>query len=264
MISPGYLKIITALIDAIPRDSRGPVNSKPVEHFLEKIFYVLTTGIPWSKLVLGKNDLHFTSYYKKFTLWRDHNVFSDTYEVIIKTLCKLNKLNSRNLKNLYIDASLTKNIYGSDVVGPNFYDRGRSSNKISVVVTDTGIPIGIKVVSGNNSDVKIAMDTVDNIKIKIAGSKIIADKGYVSELLTETLKHDKIELITPIKTNQTKRKPLTISQKHLLSKRNIVENFFSWLKQCRRIRNRYDRHFSSYLSFIFLGLIKIIDKKMPF
>ena len=262
MFSPFYIKIFTDLIRSIPRDKRGSSDSKTPEHYLSKIFYVLKNGISWSQLVLHKDDLHFTSYYKKFIQYRNHNIFRDAYYIIIKLLQKNKILNPKALKNLYIDASLTKNIYGVDNTGSNYYDRNRSSNKISVVVTSTGIPIGIKVAPGNVSDIKMAMDTVDDINIKIVGSRLIADKGYVSSAFTETLKSSKITLITPIKSNQRNKKPLKESEKQLLSKRNIVENFFSWLKQCRRIRHRYDSNFTSYLAFIYLGLIKIIAGKV--
>ena len=165
-----------------------------------------------------------------------------------------------NLKNLYIDSSMIKNIKGIDKIGVNHFDRGKNGNKLSIIVTETGIPLGMKLDKSNIHDITLTDETIKDIKIKVLRSRLIADKGYVSKHLTKSLKDDyQIRLITPLKQN-TKGK-LRLFDRILLSHRNIVENTFSWIKSNRRIQQRYDKSFESFEQFCYLALIKIIALK---
>jgi hypothetical protein len=38
---------------------------------------------------------------------------------------------------------------------------------------------------------------------------------------------------------------------------NLVERFFNWIKQCRRIATRYDKLAANYLAFVKLVAIRI-------
>ena len=56
--------------------------------------------------------------------------------------------------------------------------------------------------TSNIHDINLVEDTLDNIKIKIVGSRLGGDKGYISKKLKEKLKTDKnIELITNLRDN---------------------------------------------------------------
>ena len=50
-----------------------------------------------------------------------------------------------NSTYLYINSTMCKNINGSEYTRPNHYDR----NKISLIVTKQGIPIGLKLAPSN-------------------------------------------------------------------------------------------------------------------
>ena len=54
---------------------------------------------------------------------------------------------------------MTKNINGHKFIGSNHYDRNRNGNKISIVVTKHGIPIGIKLETSNVHDINIICNT---------------------------------------------------------------------------------------------------------
>ena len=72
--------------------------------------------------------------------------------------------------------------------GPNHYDRNKN-----------GIPIGLSLAPSNIHDVNLVentvQNTIDNIAIKIVGSRIGADKGYISFSLKEKLKKIKILIL---------------------------------------------------------------------
>jgi transposase len=69
-------------------------------------------------------------------------------------------------------------------IGPNHYDRNKN-----------GIPIGLSLAPSNIHDVNLVENTIDNIAIKIVGSRIGADKGYISFSLKEKLKKIKILIL---------------------------------------------------------------------
>jgi transposase len=198
-------------------------------------------------------------------LFTKHHIFESTHNIIIQLLKKKNILNKDSLKNLFIDSTMIKNICGKDTYGPNHFDRSKNGSKVTIVVTDKGIPLGMSISKSNTGDTLEVLPTIDSIKIKIIHSRIYADKGYISKNLVQNLKLDyKIKFITPHKSNQINKISLTKYDKEQLSKRNIVENFFSWFKGQRRIRLRYDSYIKTYKEFSYLALIKIITLKIKF
>lgn len=263
MLDKRYLAVIIRLISLISRDKRGPKDTKSIEHYLDKIFYLFETGISWRKLPLYEGDLHFSSYHFKFMWLCKNRIFEHAHEIIIKILKKKGVLNRNSLKNLFIDSTMIKNICGKDSYGPNHYDRSKNGNKVTVVVNNKGIPLGISITKSNVNDVNEVIPTLNNIKIKLVNSRMYADKGYLSTELTKKVKQDhKITLVVPSKRNQVNFTPLTEYDKAQLRTRNIVENFFAWFKGQRRIRLRYDAHITTYTQFCYLALIKIINLKV--
>jgi hypothetical protein len=156
---------------------------------------------------------------------------------------------------------MTKNINGSEYIGPNHYDRNKNGNKISIVVTKTGIQIGLKLAPSNIHDVNLVEDALDNISIKIIGSRIGVDKGYISNNLKQNLKKNKnIDLITCNKSN-SKNSINTSEENKFLEGRYIIENSNTWIKNYRRIRNRYEKNALNYEQLIFLSINNIILNK---
>lgn len=93
---------------------------------------------------------------------------------------------------------------------------------------------------------------------------LITDKGYVSIKNKNKLKN-KIILVYG-KKKKCNNLILNYYQKkkykRLLKTRSINANFFSWLKQFKRIMVRYDRLTSTFKSFIFLAIFHIVSVKL--
>ena len=203
---------------------------------------------------LLNEKLHYTSYHKKHIEWCKLGVYDLVYNLVIK-LCKFN---GKELKNLFIDSSMIKNIKGTDAIGKNHYDRFRSATKINVVVNRQGIPLSLIFVKASVHDSTLTIKAINKINVKIIGSRVIGDKGYINKQHKKLLKNKSIELIYPYRKNQ-----LTNSkeEKTLLKKRYIVEHFFSWLKNYRKIRLRYDIKISTFKGFVMLACCDIVINK---
>jgi transposase len=248
------LELIKFYVNKIPNKStKGRHNEKDIEHYIEIIYKVLRTGTQWKHI---NTPLHYTTYHKKFIKWNNNNLFQNVFYIIIKLLEHENILNSDFLKDLYIDSTMIKNIKGTEFLGMNHYDRNRKGNKVSIVVTKTGIPLGMCLSTSNIHDINLIEDTLDDIKIKIIGSRLGGDKGYISKKIKDKLKKEKnINLITNLRNNS--KETLNTEDKEFLKKRHIVENTFSWLKNNKKLINRYESkaiNFEQnwYLSFIIL------------
>lgn len=81
---------------------------------------------------------------------------------------------------------------------------------------------------------------------------MLADKGYDSDALVETISHTGAEcVIPPIAARKEQRTYDT----HLYKERNQVERLFNKLKNFRRVATRYDKLDVAFLSFIHLAAI---------
>jgi len=237
--------------------NKGRPEKEDIDHYIDIIFKIIKIGTPWRAL---NEKLHFSTYHKKFVKWNNLNLFENIHKIIIKLLNSKNLLFINN-KDLYIDSTMTKNINGSEYIGPNHYDRNKNGNKISIVVTKTGIPIGLKLAPSNIHDINLVEDTLDNISIKIIGSRIGTDKGYISNSLKKNLKNNKnINFITCNKSN-SKNSINTSEENDFLEGRYIIENSNTWIKNYRRVRNRYEKNALNYEQLIFLSINNIILNK---
>jgi hypothetical protein len=68
--------------------NKGSPDTEEINHYIDIIFKVIKTGIPWRSLT---EKLHFSTYHKKFVKWNNLNLFENIHKIIIKLL------NNRNL-----------------------------------------------------------------------------------------------------------------------------------------------------------------------
>lgn len=251
-------QVCSLSIQLLDRNKKKPGRPEKLRKYdyLKEILYVLRTGIQWNQL---RGKLHWSTYYKKFCKWAKHGIFSSAFELVQKVLKRSGFLNENSYKTMYVDATMVKNVKGTDLVGINHYDRGRKGSKMSLLVSKEGIPLNLKMVSANVHDLRAFQEQIKTIKIKFVGSRIIGDKGYSSKDLKKTLKKNHISLITPTKKNQKSKN--SSEEKEALKVRNLIENVFSWVQQRRRIRLRYEVKSIHYLEFYYLCLIEIIVRK---
>ena len=230
--------------------------------YLDTVFYVLKNGVAWNAIC--DKRVHYTTFFKFYKNLVKLDIFNIAYKILGAYYCKQN---INNFKNIFIDATMIKNINGHDNLGPNHYDRCRKGNKITVLVDNTGIPISIHITKSNIHELKAVDSIINGSVIKLVKCRIIADKGYNdSKTKLKLRRKHNISLIYPYKKNQKdadrQRKLNTTFERNLLKKRYIVEHFFSWLKKYKRIRQRYDKQCVNYLNFVYFGVINMIANRL--
>jgi transposase len=109
-------------------------------------------------------------------------------------------------------------------------------------------------------DSTLTAEAVNCLNVRVIGSRLIADKGYINKACKKKLKKShRIKLIYPVRKNQHVKN--TTFELNLLKKRSIVEHFFSWLKNYRKIQVRHDKTIISFEGFIYLASLNILHNK---
>lgn len=129
--------------------------------------------------------------------------------------------------------------------------RGGLTTKIHARVDAKGRPVRLLISPGNDHDAVRAEDLLDGID---KGCVVIADKGYDADSIRACIRdHGAIPNIP----NRSNRKTKFRWKKAIYRERNLVERFFSKLKQFRRIATRYDKLGANFFAFIRLAAVRI-------
>ena len=255
-----YKNLINSIKNIIFKDSvigkfylNSQTNSKySLNDILVDILYVLKTGIAWRDV---RSSIKWTSVYWHFKRFTERNIFKKLYlKFRNKTIKKV------NIDTLLIDSSIICNKYGINKVSRNKFYKNKKCNKISCITNDKGIPISINVNKGSVHDLHfIDFHCKDLHKIfrNNKASYLLADKAYFSSKLKTKLLTHNCNLMVPCKKNT---KPLLPFNKLIYKKRINVEHLFAEIKNFRRINTRYDKIFSVYKEFIYLGFSCLLEK----
>lgn len=249
----------------------GPRTLYSLDDLLNAFQYVLSTGSSWRSLSspVFKGLYKWQSIYHHFNKFCKLNVFMNVYTQLLDTYFKSNK--SGKLKYLSVDTSFIKNDSSKHA---SFGYKGKRSFKLSVIVDTNGIPISALVDKANKSDQKLVMDNLDDMLVEIdyrvfnnkTKRYMLADSIYDTRNIKEKIKLLGITpVIYPNKRNTKKPerlRKLRSCEKKIYKKRIIVENFFCRCYKNRRLSKQYEKNINTYMSFLYMGLTKLLVKRM--
>ena len=86
---------------------------------------------------------------------------------------------------------------------------------------------------------------------------IAGDKGYSSKAIRQSIERRAIRQVIAGRSNESTNAELDCSS---YRRRNIVEKLIGWLKESRRVANRYDKTAVSYIAFVQLASTKRLIK----
>lgn len=123
--------------------------------------------------------------------------------------------------------------------------------KLHFIINDKGEILSFVITPGNVDD----REPLKNKKFieKIKG-KLYADKGYISQKITEVLFIDGLHLITHIRNNM-KNVLMEMKDKILLRKRSVIETINDELKNICSIEHSRHRSFENFITNLVSGLI---------
>ncbi len=242
-------------------DYSNPLQKYSLEEYLEKILYVLKTGIAWRDLECRMN---WNSVFKAFRKLVKYGIIKECYNDIINEY--LDKSSISKTKILITDTSFIPNKNGKDLIGRNKYYSKKNGTKISAISNDKGIPLYVNCYKGNRNDAKILESDIDKMTnsgpikdiIKEKRNKyFLADAGYDTNNIKSKLTKLNFKHIIA-KNKRNNKKPIKkTNNKKIFKKRVIIEHLFKRIKNYRRISNRYDCKINSFNGFLYLALLSI-------
>lgn len=139
-----------------------------------------------------------------------------------------------------------------------------------LVVDGNGIPIGALIESAQRAEVKLALATMDTIRIKTRTKprtnpkKMVADKAYDAEWLRKALKARNIFARVPRRGGwKSQKKPtFTKALKRDYRERYKVERTISWFGAFRRLLIRWEQKASQYQAFFMLALVVVTLRRV--
>lgn len=121
--------------------------------------------------------------------------------------------------------------------------------KLHLIVNDQGELLNVYITKGNTDD----REPIPKMT-KFIWGKLFGDKGYISQPLTDHLREQGIQLITPIKKNM-KPKLMTLFDKIMLRKRSIIETINDQLKNISQIEHSRHRSINNFMVNLVAGLV---------
>lgn len=118
------------------------------------------------------------------------------------------------------------------------------STKIHAAVDALGNPLRWILTGGEVADIKQAGALIEGL----GAGAVVGDRGYDADALVALIHAAGAEAVIPPRSNRTEQRDY---DRHIYEDRNLVERFFSRLKQFRRIATRYEklaRNFTSMLN----------------
>lgn len=123
--------------------------------------------------------------------------------------------------------------------------------KLHIVINDRGEILNFAITQANVDD----REPLKNEGfLKAVFGKLFADKGYISEKLTNILFVSGIHLVTSIRNNM-KNSLMTMSDKVLLRKRSVIETVNDELKNICQVEHSRHRSFTNFITNLIAGLI---------
>ena len=129
-----------------------------------------------------------------------------------------------------------------------------------VLADGEGVPLGVRLESASPAEVTFAEATLAEVRVprckgrpRPKPERVIADRAYDSDPLRQRLQKRGIELITPYRSNNRKRRYEDGRKLRRYKRRWIVERTNAWLGQFRRLLVRHEHLLSTYYAFLYLA-----------
>lgn len=241
-ISPDQWERIKGLLPGLP-GSHGGV-AKDNRQFINAIWYVAKTGIPWRDLPerFGKWD----TVYHRFNEWCKKGTWTRVFAVVQDPDLEWLMLDSTVIRAHHHAAGMN----GGDDDQSLGRSRGGFGTKIHLAVDALGNPVSIHLSPGQDADSTHAEKLLGDHEPEA----VLADKAYDTNQLVETIAERGAEVVIPPKKNRVEPREI---DKVVYKERNKVERCVNGLKQFRRVATRYEKTARNFLGMVLFAAITI-------
>ena len=218
--------------------------AKDNRRFINAVWYVAKTGIPWRDLPerFGKWD----TVFHRFNEWCKEGVWKRVFEAV----------RDPDLEWLMIDSTVIRahhhaaGMNGGDDDQALGRSRGGFGTKLHLGVEALGLPLEIHLSPGQDADITHAPAVLGDHQPEA----VLGDKGYDSEAFAKTVEDRGAEAVIPPRSN---RKTPREYDPIVYKERNKVERCINRLKQFRRVATRYEKTARNFLGMVLFASITL-------
>lgn len=230
---------------------------------LPGILKVLRSGCRWRDLDIPESGLPSgVTHWRRLRFWQEKASLKPAWSWLLNLLAKIKQI---SLDIVKLDGGLIPSFCFTSGVGFSGHHK-RNGVKLSAVVDQEGLPLGIQLASGNVHDIPLALPTLDSIKVgkRTRPKLVLADKGYDSPQIRKGLRKRGIKANIPERQYQKRRKKGRPPKydPELGKSRFVVERTNGWLKSFRRIHFRFDRTMVMFEAWVLLACIVICLRRL--
>jgi transposase len=124
------------------------------------------------------------------------------------------------------------------------------STKIHLLCNQGGLPLRVVITGGEVADITQA----EALLAERSARYVLADRGYVSTALRQTIRASGATPVIPPKKNARVVYPFS---KRIYRQRNWIERLINKLKHCRRIATRFEKNAINYLAMLHLAASQV-------
>lgn len=131
------------------------------------------------------------------------------------------------------------------------------------IVDRRSLPLAVHVACASPNEVRLIDETLADRFLDAYPPRLIGDRAYDSDPLDARLsKAYGIDLIAPHRNNRVR--PATQDGRVLrrYKRRWVVERFFAWLHNCRRLVTRWERYVENFFGLLQLACIRILLNRL--
>jgi len=232
------------------RAGRKPV---PARQILDAVLWLLKTGSQWS--MLPQSYPNYKTVHRRFQQWCKRKILRDVLTGLAKDLEKQRKMDP---SECYIDATFVNGRGGGLEIGKTKCGKGI---KIMAIVDRHGLPMSLSTHAANHHEVKLVQLSFDFYMLENKPKVLIGDGAYDSDQLDEELRENEIEMVAPHRKNRKKLKTQDGRIFRRYKRRWIVERFFAWMKNKRRLLSRWELYPENFLGFVQISAAFLLLKR---
>ena len=218
--------------------------AKDNRRFINAVWYVAKTGIPWRDLPerFGKWD----TVFHRFNEWCKGGVWKRVFEAV----------RDPDLEWLMIDSTVIRahrhaaGMNGGDDDQALGRSRGGFGTKLHLGVEALGLPLDVHLSPGQDADITHAPAVLGDHQPEA----VLGDKGYDSDGFAKAVEDRGAEVVIPPRSN---RKTPREYDPIVYKARNQVERCINHLKQFRRVATRYEKTARNFLGMVLFASITL-------
>lgn len=213
-------------------------DKKRTRCFLEGVWYIMRTGCQWR--LLPSDYGHWRQIHRRYKRWAERSIWCNLMSFV----------SDIDDQEVMIDATIVRaHACASGYIkeGNETQALGRSkggfTTKIHALVDGLGNPIKFTLTGGHRNDITQAAELLKEQHDTV----VLADKGYDSQALIDTLEEQGCSTVIPSRKNAINLREIDAAR---YKERFLIEALFSKMKQFRRIFSRFDKTTSAFLGFL--------------